>query len=98
VDLLKRQATETWTVATISSTVGVLYYPQGFAFDSAGNLYVTDNGNNVIRKITSSETIIVFAGTVGSAGSVDAAARFREPQESQLILQGIYLSQNMVIL
>ena len=35
--------------------------PQGIAFDSAGTLYVADNGNGVVRKIDSSGTITTYA-------------------------------------
>ena len=34
-------------------TSASFYYPSGIAIDSAGNLYVEDWGNNLIRKITS---------------------------------------------
>ncbi len=42
--------------------------PQGAAVDSAGNLYVADTGNNVVRKVAKDGTITAFAGT-GTAGS-----------------------------
>jgi uncharacterized protein (TIGR03437 family) len=37
--------------------------PAGLAFDSAGNLYIADSGNNVIRKVAASTgTITTYAG------------------------------------
>lgn len=54
----------------------------GVAFDSAGNLFVSDWDNHVIRRITPAGVVSTFAGTAGAAGSTDgtgAAARFSNP-------------------
>ena len=56
--------------------------PTGIAFDSFGNLYVSDSGNSTIRKITTDGVVTTFAGTaksVGDADGVGAAARFNNP-------------------
>ncbi len=42
--------------------------PQGLAFDPAGNLYIADQGNRVIRRVAVDGTITTFAGSV-TAGS-----------------------------
>src|SRR5262249_17999694 len=58
--------------------------PVGVATDSAGNVYVADEGNNIIRKITPAGVVTTFAGAAETAlGSTDgpgAAARFNGPR------------------
>lgn len=58
-------------------------YPTDVAADGAGNLYVADANNHVIRKIVlASGAVSTLAGAAGVAGSVDAigsAARFQHP-------------------
>ena len=59
------------------------YYPAGVAVDSSGNVYVTDNGNHRIRKITSAGVVTTFAGT-GTKDFADGAAntaKFRYPSD-----------------
>lgn len=55
----------------------------GIAIDTAGNLYVADTGNSIIRKVTPAGVVSTLAGTAMSVGNVDgtgAAARFRNPE------------------
>ena len=47
-----------------AATAAELNRPSALAFDSSGNLYIADTGNNVIRKITGT-TISTYAGTQG---------------------------------
>jgi hypothetical protein len=56
--------------------------PQGITMDAAGNLYVADSLNAIVRKITSGGQVSTFAGKAGSPGAADgtlATARFMEP-------------------
>jgi sugar lactone lactonase YvrE len=56
--------------------------PSGIAIDSAGSLYVADQGNYAIRKVTPAGAVTTLAGSPGNFGSADgagSAARFRSP-------------------
>lgn len=56
--------------------------PTAIALDAAGNLYVADAANHVIRKITSGGVVTTLAGMAGASGSSNgrgAEARFNAP-------------------
>ncbi len=56
--------------------------PVGITVDHAGNVYVADHDNNVIRKLTALGVVTTFAGQPGVAGSlngVGSAAQFWGP-------------------
>ena len=46
-----------------SATKAMLKSPLAIAFDSKNNMYITDMGNNRIRKVDAKGTISTFAGT-----------------------------------
>lgn len=48
--------------------------PSGIAVDGAGNLYVADRGNHVIRRIAANGLVTTIAGIPGIAGHRDADA------------------------
>ncbi len=65
-----------------SGTFARFSSPTGVSVDSSGNVYVADDGNRAIRKITPDGTVTTLAGTSGNAGYADgigAAARFNSP-------------------
>jgi len=45
-----------------------LCFPQGIAFDTAGNAYITDTKNDVIYKVDNSGNLTLFAGTFRTSG------------------------------
>jgi sugar lactone lactonase YvrE len=56
--------------------------PTGIAMDSSGYLYVADNHNHVISRISPQGEVFYFAGLAGNPGGTDAMgvnARFRFP-------------------
>lgn len=59
--------------------------PMGVVVDSSGNVYVSDNQSHVIRKITSSGSVSIFAGAADSSGTTNSTntptnARFNQPE------------------
>lgn len=67
-------------VTTVAGTVGLsgsadgkgydarFNFPGGLAVDDAGNVYVADTGNHLIRKITTSGAVSTVAGVPGKVG------------------------------
>jgi len=74
------QLTAQWTSKQV---VSGLNYPAGIIFDKTGNLYVSVNGDQVIRKFaTGTWQGSIIAGQLGSAGYVNGAptvAKFAYP-------------------
>ncbi len=67
------------------ATSAAITFPAGVAVDRAGNVYITDFGNERVRKVTANGTIVTVAGNGtfgGSAGDGGAAvnAEFDYPR------------------
>lgn len=90
-----RKITPAGVVTTFAGTAGVVghadgtgpaasfFFPSGIATDSAGNVYVADEMNNTIRKITPAGVVTTIAGialTMGHANGPGATATFNGPQ------------------
>ena len=89
-----RKITPDGTVSTLAGAAGVwgsangtgsaaqFGGPYGVAVDAVGNVYVADQGNNTIRKITAGGVVTTLAGTAGVWGIQDGtgpAAQFEAP-------------------
>jgi hypothetical protein len=86
-----------WVVTTLTGLAGTsgsadgtnsaarFNQPWGVAVDSAGTVYVGDQSNNTIRKLTSVgtnwvvTTLAGLAGVIGSADGTESGARFHDP-------------------
>jgi gliding motility-associated-like protein len=85
-----------------TSTAATFYYPYGLTVDVAGNIYVGDTNNNLIRKIDAAGTVTTFAGNgVGAlVNGTGTAASFYHPGAIAFDVAGnIYVAdgQNYVI-
>ncbi|HUC86672.1 MAG TPA: hypothetical protein VL970_15855 [Candidatus Acidoferrales bacterium] len=83
-----------WTVSTLAGQAGIAGYADGqgtnaqfsapadVAVDAAGNVYVTDRGNDLIRQITALGVVSTIAGNAGSDENLDGtngSAHFASP-------------------
>jgi PKD repeat protein/sugar lactone lactonase YvrE len=89
-----RKVTQAGVVTTIAGTAGnygsddgvgpaaSFAYPDGISMGSDGNLYVSDGGSNVIRKVTPDGVVTTYAGVPNQTGFIDgvgSAARLNGP-------------------
>ena len=86
-----RKVTPAGTVTTLAGSGAAGYLnatgtaaefndPSGIAVDAAGNVFVADTGNDVIREVTPAGVVTKLAGTADRSGSTDGASgRFSTP-------------------
>jgi kumamolisin len=78
-----------------TGTAAEFSYPTGIAIDGAGNLYVTDLDNNVIRKVTPGGVVTTPYGSLaGTSGYLDASnnnALFDAPRDIAIDSTGSFL-------
>jgi sugar lactone lactonase YvrE len=67
----------------VDGTSATFSAPRGLALDASGNLYVADETNHTIRRITPGGIVSTYAGIAGSSGTTNATiatnARFNRP-------------------
>ncbi len=74
-----------------SGSAATFNRPFGVVADSAGNVYVADTGNHVIRRIDRFGLVSTLAGQAGVPGAADgtgSVARFKEPRALALAADG----------
>lgn len=70
--------------------------PLGLAYDSQGNLYIVDNGNHIVRRLSATGTVTTYAGQPtlnGYANGLAPLALFNRPTGVTIDLGGnLYLT------
>ncbi|PTS95558.1 hypothetical protein DBR11_21125, partial [Pedobacter sp. HMWF019] len=80
-----------------TGTAASFNYVNSVAVDLAGNIYVVDYLNNMIRKITPAGVVTSFAGTTtaGSVNGTGSVVRYNGPYGISIDSQGnLYLAEN----
>jgi len=91
-NILIRKITPTGLVSTYAgngsqgsangaAATATFFEPTSIAIDGAGNIYIADLGNNMIRKISSAGVVSTLAGSIlpGASDGIGTAASFNGP-------------------
>ena len=73
-----------------AGTAAQFGFPEGIAIDTSGNLYVADEGNHCIRKITPEGVVSTLAGNggYGYVNGTGSAAKFFNPSDITIDASG----------
>jgi sugar lactone lactonase YvrE len=81
-----------------TGTAAMFFSPHGVAVDAAGNIYVADEVNRTVRKVTSAGVVTTIGGSPGVIGGCDgvgSAANFRVPWGIAVDTSGkLYLTED----
>jgi sugar lactone lactonase YvrE len=87
----------TGTDTSKADTTASFNAPTGIALDAAGNIYIADYGNNMIRKISTTGIVSTLAGNgnQGSLNGLDTVATFNGPTNLAVDAAGnVYVADN----
>ena len=72
-----------------AATLAELFYPAGVLVDSSGNLYIADNGNGAVRKVTATTgKISTFMSAANATGdpAIDSSGNIYVAANSQIVV------------
>jgi sugar lactone lactonase YvrE len=83
------------TYAGSTAGKGTLYNPSDIAFDSQGNMYVTEYQHSDVQKIDATGNITLFTGNVSNPGCEDVGSTLTFPQGIWFAHDSLYVADNI---